>query len=44
MSIHKEEIGHIPLHQQPLSWGVKSSVDLYQAPDNTFSLRFVTVN
>jgi peptide/nickel transport system substrate-binding protein len=44
MSIHKEEIGHIPLHQQPLSWGVKSNVDLYQAPDNTFSLRFVTVN
>jgi peptide/nickel transport system substrate-binding protein len=44
MSVHKEEIGHIPLHQQPLSWGVKSSVDLYQAPDNTFSLRFVTIN
>jgi peptide/nickel transport system substrate-binding protein len=44
MSIHKEEVGHIPLHQQPLSWGVKSNVDLYQAPDNTFSIRFVTIN
>lgn len=44
MSIHKEEIGHIPLHQQPLSWAKKSSIDLHQSPDNTFQLRWVTIN
>ena len=44
MSIHKEEIGHIPLHQQPLSWAKKSSIDLHQSADNTFQLRWVTMN
>jgi peptide/nickel transport system substrate-binding protein len=43
MTIHKNEIGHIPLHQQPLSWAKKTSVDLFQSPDNTFQLRWVTV-
>ncbi|MFQ5774922.1 MAG: ABC transporter substrate-binding protein [Kiloniellaceae bacterium] len=44
MKIHKDEVGHIPLHQQPLSWGVKESVELHQSADNTFSLRWVRIN
>lgn len=43
MKLHKEDIGHLPLHQQALAWGVKDSVGLAQNPDNTFTLRFVEV-
>ena len=41
--IHKDEVGHIPLHQQPLSWGVSDEVELLQRPDNAFDLRYVVV-
>jgi peptide/nickel transport system substrate-binding protein len=41
--IHLDEVGHIPLHQQPLSWGVSDKVDLIQRPDNVFDLRYVVV-
>ena len=41
--IHKDEVGHIPLHQQPLSWGVSEQVGLVQRPDNVLDLRYVTV-
>jgi peptide/nickel transport system substrate-binding protein len=43
MKLHKEEIGHLPLHQQALAWGVKDAVNLVQNPDNTFTLRFVVL-
>jgi peptide/nickel transport system substrate-binding protein len=43
MQMHKDDVGHLPLHQQALAWGVKDSVDLVQNPDNTFTLRFVVV-
>ena len=42
--IHSDEVGHIPLHQQPLSWGVSDKVDLVQRPDNQFDLRYAVVN
>jgi peptide/nickel transport system substrate-binding protein len=38
--IHQDEVGHIPLHQQPLSWGVRDNIDLSQRPDNVFDLRY----
>ena len=41
--IHKDEVGHIPLHQQPLSWGVSDKVDVVQRPDNVFDLRDAVV-
>lgn len=44
MSIHSEEVGHIPLHQQPLSWGVSDGVTVAQRADNIFHLQYVTVN
>ena len=43
MELHKDDIGHMPLHQQALAWGVKDNVELAQNPDNTFTLRFVVV-
>ncbi len=42
-TLHRDEVGHIPLHQQPLSWGVKDGIDLLQRPDNAFHLRYVVV-
>ena len=42
--IHSEEVGHIPLHQQPLSWGVSDDATVAQRPDNVFHLQYVTVN
>jgi peptide/nickel transport system substrate-binding protein len=40
--IHHEEVGHIPLHQQGLAWGVAEGVDVVQRADNT--LMFYHVN
>jgi peptide/nickel transport system substrate-binding protein len=42
--IHKEEFGHIPLHQQALAWGIKDNVHLVQRPDNLFVWKWVTVD
>jgi len=41
--LHQDDIGHIPLHQQPITWGLKKSVDMTQLPDNFNYLRWVTV-
>jgi peptide/nickel transport system substrate-binding protein len=43
MLIHKEDVGHIPLHQQALAWGASDKVEIHQSADNTFSLRWVVV-
>jgi len=42
-AIHIKEVGHIPLHQQPLSWGVSEGVEVVQRPDNVFDLRYAVV-
>ncbi|HJT06106.1 MAG TPA: ABC transporter substrate-binding protein [Stellaceae bacterium] len=42
--IHKEDFGHIPLHQQALAWGVKDNVHLTQLPDNFFDWYWVTMD
>ncbi|MEO8039341.1 MAG: ABC transporter substrate-binding protein [Betaproteobacteria bacterium] len=41
--IHQDDIGHIPLHQQPITWGLKNNVEMVQLPDNFNYLRWVTV-
>ncbi len=41
--IHHDEVGHIPLHQQPLSWGVSEQAEVVQRPDNVFDLRYAIV-
>ncbi len=42
-TIHRDEVGHIPLHQQPLSWGISEGVEVVQRPDNVFDLRYAKV-
>ncbi len=41
LGIVKEDIGFIPLHQQPLIWGARAGVTLVQTPDNRFRLWLV---
>lgn len=43
-TIHRDEVGHVPLHQQALAWATRANVQLYQLADNTFNWRWVTVN
>ena len=41
--IHQDDIGHIPLHQQALSWGYSTRVSVVQLPNNYMYLKWVTV-
>jgi peptide/nickel transport system substrate-binding protein len=43
MKIHYDDVGHLPLHQQALAWGMKKSVSLVQLADNNMPLKWVTV-
>ena len=41
--LHSADIGHLPLHQQSLAWGVSKKVDVVQRGDNYFDFKWVTV-
>ena len=41
--IHQDEIGHLPLHQQGLAWGVSKKVELVQLADNFMFFKWMTV-
>ena len=41
--LHAEDIGHIPLHQQMLTWGMKKNVELVQRADNFNYLKWVVI-
>lgn len=43
LSIHKEDVGHIPLHQAALAWGLRKGVTLTQRSDDVLELKWVTV-
>jgi peptide/nickel transport system substrate-binding protein len=41
--LHADDIGHLPLHQQALAWGVSKKVDVVQRADNNMSFKWITV-
>ena len=41
--LHAADIGHIPLHQQPLIWGMKKNVEAVQLANNFNYLKWVVV-
>ena len=41
--IVQEEYGYMPLHQQPLSWGIREGVEAAQRPDNVLDFRNVVM-
>lgn len=40
----QDEVGYLPLHQQPLSWGASDSVTVSQRADNVLDIRNVVIN
>ena len=41
--LHADDIGHIPLHQQALAWGMKKNVSMVQLATNDNMLKWVVV-
>jgi peptide/nickel transport system substrate-binding protein len=41
--IVQDEVGYLPLHQQPLSWGVSEKVKVVQRADNVFDFRSIVM-
>ncbi|WP_319484830.1 ABC transporter substrate-binding protein [uncultured Cohaesibacter sp.] len=41
--IVKDAVGYLPLHQQPLSWGVRDGVSVVQRADNVLDFRNIVV-
>ena len=41
LRIHKEDFGHIPLHEQLVMWGVREGVEVKPDPRDRVQLRFV---
>jgi peptide/nickel transport system substrate-binding protein len=41
--IHQDDIGHLPLHQQALAWGVSKKVDIVQMADNFMPFKWMSV-
>ena len=39
-----DDVGYIPLHQQPLAWGVSKSVHVIQPPNNNYIFAWVTMD
>ncbi|MFW2357090.1 ABC transporter substrate-binding protein [Hydrogenophaga sp.] len=41
--LHADDIGHLPLHQQALAWGVANNVTLAQIADNFMPFRYMSL-
>lgn len=41
--LHAGDIGHLPLHQQALAWGMRKNIELVQSPDNLMPFKWVTL-
>jgi peptide/nickel transport system substrate-binding protein len=41
--IHHDDVGHLPLHQQSLAWGVSKNATLVQLPDNFMPFKWISV-
>ncbi len=41
--IHQDEVGHLPLHQQTLAWGMRKNVNLVQLGDNFIYFKWVVM-
>ncbi|WP_432729913.1 ABC transporter substrate-binding protein [Variovorax sp. W6] len=41
--IHADDVGHLPLHQQSLAWGVSKKVELVQLADNFMYFKWMSI-
>ena len=44
VTILRDDIAYVPLHQQPITWAARKGVDLKQSPDNSLRLWLVRVS
>jgi len=44
LSIHKAEVGHIPLHHQVIPWAMRANVSAVHRADNRLTVKWVRVN
>ena len=42
-TIHADDVGHLPLHQQSLAWGVSKKVELTQLADNWMMFKWMSI-
>ncbi|MDM0011346.1 ABC transporter substrate-binding protein [Variovorax sp. J22P168] len=42
-AIHIDDVGHLPLHQQALAWGVSKKVELTQLADNFMYFKWMSI-
>lgn len=43
LSIHAKDVGHVPLHQQMVTWGMKANIDAYQRADGFMLFKWMNV-
>jgi peptide/nickel transport system substrate-binding protein len=43
VTITRDDMVYLPLHQQPITWAAKKGAELRQSPDNQFRLRLVSM-
>jgi peptide/nickel transport system substrate-binding protein len=43
LALHAEDVGHVPLHQQVVTWGKKSNVSAYQRADGFMLFKWMSV-
>ena len=43
LRIHRDDFGHLPLHQQALAWGMKQQLDVPQRADNFMFFKWMTM-
>ncbi len=42
-AMHTDDVGHLPLHQQTLAWGVSKKVELTQMADNYMPFKWMSI-
>jgi peptide/nickel transport system substrate-binding protein len=43
LALHAKDVGHVPLHQQVVTWGMKSHVQAYQRADGFMLFKWMNV-
>jgi peptide/nickel transport system substrate-binding protein len=43
VALERDDVSHVPLHQQPITWAARKGVQLVQSPDNQMRLWLVRV-
>ena len=41
--LHSADVGHLPLHQQALAWGLSKKVELVQLADNFMPYKWISI-